>query len=68
MNASSSDNDLISRITMKFTWKLGGFNRYLRCQFKQLNARINKGRFHPFVNWAVQGKFAYLHKLGDFPT
>nr|VFJ66505.1 MAG: hypothetical protein BECKFM1743C_GA0114222_104273 [Candidatus Kentron sp. FM]VFJ68356.1 MAG: hypothetical protein BECKFM1743A_GA0114220_104714 [Candidatus Kentron sp. FM]VFK17211.1 MAG: hypothetical protein BECKFM1743B_GA0114221_104673 [Candidatus Kentron sp. FM] len=50
MNASSSDNDLISRITMKFTWKPGGFNGYLRCQFKQLNARINKGSFHPFVN------------------
>nr|VFJ70740.1 MAG: hypothetical protein BECKDK2373C_GA0170839_12731 [Candidatus Kentron sp. DK] len=53
MNASSSNNNLISRITMKFTWKSGRFNGYLRCQFKQVNARINKSRFHPFVNSAV---------------
>nr|VFJ51104.1 MAG: hypothetical protein BECKFW1821A_GA0114235_103015 [Candidatus Kentron sp. FW] len=68
MNTSSSNNNLISRITVKFTWKPGGFNRYLRCQFKQLNTGINKGRFHPFVDSAVQGKFVYLHKLGNFPT
>nr|VFK52571.1 MAG: hypothetical protein BECKTC1821D_GA0114238_11922 [Candidatus Kentron sp. TC] len=68
MNAGSSDNDLISRITMKFTWKSGGFNRDLRCQFKQSNTRINKSRFYPFVDSAVQGKFVYLHKLGNFPT
>nr|VFK23578.1 MAG: hypothetical protein BECKLPF1236B_GA0070989_13651 [Candidatus Kentron sp. LPFa] len=68
MNAGSSNNDLISRITVKFTWKPGGFNRYFRCQFKQSNTRINKSRFHPFVNSAVQGKFFRLHKLGNFPT
>nr|VFK50524.1 MAG: hypothetical protein BECKTC1821D_GA0114238_11072 [Candidatus Kentron sp. TC] len=97
MNASSSNNDSISRITMKFTWKPGGFNRYLQCQFKQSNTRrtyqrfapgskrgvpragtsffgififptLHKSRFHPFVDSAVQGKFVYLHKLGNFPT
>jgi len=45
MNASSGNNDLISRITVKFAWKLGRRNRYLWRQFNQLNARLYKLTF-----------------------
>jgi|GEM_PF-5247775 len=57
MNASSGDNYLIGRVTMKFTWKLGRLNRYLWCQFNNLDTRISESCVHPFVNRTVQGEF-----------
>ena len=68
MDASSGDNYLIGRITMKFTWKLGRFNRYLWCQLNNLNTRISESRVHPFVKRTVQNEFFDFHKFSNFPA
>ncbi len=54
MDAGSCHNDLICRITMKFSGKLSGFNRNLRREVEQPDARITEGCIHPLINRAMK--------------
>lgn len=68
MYASSGDNDLIRRITVEVSWKLGGFNCNPRRQIEHLNTWVIKGGVNPFVDWAMKYQFFEFNKFRHFPT
>lgn len=40
VNPCSGDDDLVSRVTVKFTWQLGGLNDDWNCKIQELDAGL----------------------------
>ena len=68
IDTSRSNNNLISRITMKLSRKLCRVNDYLWRERKQLYSWVMESCFQPFINRAVKNQSFKLNQFGNFPT
>src|SRR5436190_2019961 len=65
---SSSDEDLVGRISMEGSRKLRGLNCDLRRQVNELYAWIGESRLNPIDHWDCQHQAANLYQLRHLPA